>query len=61
MENLPLEEKQELDYHVKHIATIVYRNTEPEKLKSFEDIELLVREQLLTNVGPAMMEKIFQN
>lgn len=49
-----VEDKQKLDDHLKAIAEIPVRNTQKEDLKSFESIELAVREQMLTVVSPAI-------
>jgi hypothetical protein len=49
-----VEDKQKLDDHLKAIAEILVRNTQKEDLKSFESIELAVREQMLTVVSPAI-------
>jgi hypothetical protein len=49
-----VEDKQKLDDHLKAIAEIMVRNTQKEDLKSFESIELAVREQMLTVVSPAI-------
>jgi hypothetical protein len=46
------EEKKELDAHVKAIAKILYKNTPPEKIKTFEGIETTVRDQVLEHVNP---------
>lgn len=49
-----VEDKQKLDDYLKAIAEILVRNTQKEDLKSFESIELAVREQMLTVVSPAI-------
>jgi hypothetical protein len=46
------EEKKELDAHVKAIAKILYKNTPPEKIETFEGIETAVRDQVLEHVSP---------
>ena len=37
---------------LKEVAEILYRNTSPEALETFETIELSVREHLLRTVAP---------
>jgi hypothetical protein len=46
------EEQQTIKTHARAIAAILYQNTDSEKLQSLEDIELVVRDQLLENVSP---------
>jgi hypothetical protein len=46
------EEKKLLDTHVKEIAKILYKNTPPEKISTFEGIETAVRDQVLEHVSP---------
>ena len=36
-----------IDAHVKAIAKILYKNTPPEKIETFEGIETAVRDQVL--------------
>jgi hypothetical protein len=55
-----VEDKQKLDDHLKAIAEIMVRNTQKEDLKSFESIELAVREQMLTVVSPAIGRFFFE-
>ena len=50
MKELTEAEKAELNAHIKGVARILYKNTEAEKLKSFESIEWEVREQILTSL-----------
>lgn len=46
-------EKQAIvEERLKEVAKILYGNTAPEKLKTFETIELSVREHLLKTVAP---------
>jgi hypothetical protein len=37
---------------IKAIAKILYKNTPPEKIKTFEGIETTVRDQVLEHVSP---------
>ena len=44
--------KKQLDAHVKAIAKILYKNTPPSKIETFEGIETAVRDQVLEHVSP---------
>lgn len=46
------EEEQIVKAHADAIAAILYRNTDPEKLNSLEDIEQAVRTHMLKHVSP---------
>ncbi len=46
------EDKKLLEIHIKEIAKILYKNTPPEKIETFEGIETSVREQVLEYVSP---------
>ncbi len=46
------EEEQIVKAHADEIAAILYRNTDPEKLNSLEDIEQAVRTHMLDHVSP---------
>ena len=46
------EEKERLAAHIQEIAKILYKNTPPEKIETFEGIEYSVREQVLDHVSP---------
>jgi hypothetical protein len=46
------EDKKLLAAHIKEIARILYKNTPPEKIETFEGIEMAVREQVLEHVSP---------
>lgn len=46
------EDKQLLEVHIKQIAKILYKNTPPEKIETFEGIETSVRDQVLEHVSP---------
>jgi hypothetical protein len=46
------EDKKLLADHIKGIAKIVYKNTPPEKIETFEGIETTVRDQVLEHVSP---------
>lgn len=53
-QKLPMtpEDKKLLDTHVKEIAKILYKNTPPEKIETFEGIETAVRDQVLEHLSP---------
>lgn len=40
------EDKKQLEVHIKEIAKILYKNTSPEKIETFEGIEHSVRQQV---------------
>jgi len=46
------EDKKLLEAHIKEIAKILYKNTLPEKIETFEGIETSVRDQVLEHVSP---------
>jgi hypothetical protein len=46
------EEKKRLDACLQEIASILYKNTPPEKIETFEGIETEVRDQVLEHVSP---------
>jgi hypothetical protein len=46
------EEEQAVKAHADAIATILYRNTDPETLNTLEDIEQAVRTHMLKHVSP---------
>ena len=45
-------DKKLLEVHIKEIAQILYKNTPPEKIETFEGIETAVREQILEHISP---------
>ena len=51
---------QQLKAHLKAVAKILYRNTEPTELKTFESIEKAVRQKMLSEVGPEIGSFFFQ-
>jgi hypothetical protein len=53
-------DQQQLKAHLKAAAEILYRNTEPTELKSFESIEKSVRQKMLEEVGPELGSFFFQ-
>lgn len=46
------EDSQALKEHAQAIAEILYREQEPQTLRTLEDIEITVRQQLLEHVAP---------
>ena len=46
------EEQQNIKIYLQAIAEALYKNTSPDNLKSFESIELTVREYLVETVAP---------
>jgi hypothetical protein len=46
------EDKKLLEVHIKEIAKILYKNTPPEQIETFEGIETSVRDQVLEHVSP---------
>ena len=46
------EQQQAIQTHVEAISAILYADCEPGSLKTLEDIELAVKERLLTHVTP---------
>lgn len=54
------EDEQQLKAHLKAAAEILYKNTAPSELKSFESIEKSLRNQILKEVGPELASFFFQ-
>jgi hypothetical protein len=53
-------DQQQLKAHLKAVAEILYRNTDPTQLKSFESIEKSRRQKMLEEVGPELGSFFFQ-
>jgi hypothetical protein len=53
-------DKEKLKEHLKAIAKILYQNTPLDKLKTFEDIETNLREQIQEEITPEIAEFFFQ-
>ncbi len=53
-------DQQQLKAHLKAAAQILYRNTDPTELKSFESIEKSVRQKMLEQVDPELGSFFFQ-
>jgi hypothetical protein len=60
MKSLSQEEQNQLDTHLKAISDILFRNSDTENIKTFEDLELNIREHVLSMVGPAMLKNFQQ-
>ena len=58
--NMTPSDQQQLKAHLKAAAEIIYRNTAPTELKSFESIEKSVRQKMLEEVGPELGSFFFQ-
>jgi len=48
------EQQQAIQTHVEAISAILYADCEPGSLKTLEDIELAVKERVLTHVTPQL-------
>ena len=46
------EEQQNIKINLQAIAEALYKNTSPDNLKTFESIELIVREYLVETIAP---------
>ena len=46
------EDRQRVKAHLKEVAEILYRNTAPTELSTFESIEKFLRQKILAEVGP---------
>ena len=53
------EEQQKIKINLQAIAEVFYKNTSPDNLKSFESIELIVREYLVEIVAPEISSFFF--
>ena len=53
-------DQQQLKAYLKAAAEILYRNTEPTELKSFDSIEKSLRQKMLEEVGPELAKFFFQ-
>jgi hypothetical protein len=54
------EDRQRLKAHLKEVAEILYRNTDPTELSSFESIEKSLRQKILAEEGPELGSFFFQ-
>jgi len=54
------EDRQRLKAHLKEVAEILYRNTAPTELSTFESIEKSLRQKILAEVGPELRSFFFQ-
>lgn len=53
-------DQQQLKSHLKAVAAILYINTAPTQLKSFESIEKFRHQEMLEEVGPELGSFFFQ-
>ena len=53
-------DQQQLKAHLKAAAKILYRNTDPTELESFDSIEKSLRQKMLEQVGPELGSFFFQ-
>ena len=53
-------DQQQLKAHLKAVAKIIYRNTDPTELKTFESREKSVRQKMLSEVSPEIGNFFFQ-
>ena len=53
-------DQQQLKAHLKAAAEIIYINTAPTELKTFETIEKSLRQKMLEEVGPELGSFFFQ-
>ena len=58
--NMTPSDQQQLKAHLKVVAKILYINTDPTQLKSFESIEKSLRQKMLEEVGPELGSFFFQ-
>jgi hypothetical protein len=56
MSQMPAEEQAKLEYYLRETAKILYKHTDSDKLKDFENIEIELREQMMEKVGPFIGE-----
>ncbi len=60
MKRLSRQKQKELDAHLKAISDILFHNSDAEKIQTFEELELEIRDHVLTTVGPAMLKNFQQ-
>lgn len=53
-------DQQQLKAYLEGAAEILYRNTDPTELKTFESIEKALRQKMLEAVGPELGSFFFQ-
>ena len=53
-------DQQQLKAYLEGAAEILYRNTDPTELKTFESIEKALRQKMLDEVGPELGSFFFQ-
>ena len=53
-------DRQQLKAQLEGAASILYGNTDPTELKTFESIEKALRQKILSEVGPELGSFFFQ-
>ncbi len=53
-------DQEQLKAYLKAAAQILYRNTDPTELESFDSIEKSLRQKMLEEVGPELGSFFFQ-
>ena len=54
-------DRQQLKVYLEGAAEILYRNTDPTELKTFESIEKTLRQKILSEVGPELGSFFFKS
>ena len=54
-------DQEQLKAHLKAAAEIIYRNTDPTELKSFDSREKSLRQKMLEEVGPELGSFFFSS
>jgi hypothetical protein len=54
-------DQEQLKSHLKAVAEILYKNTDPTELKSFDSIEKSLRQKMLEEVGPELGSFFFSS
>ena len=49
-------DREKLKDHLKAIAKIIHQNTPLDKVKTFEDIEIVLREQIQEEIAPEIAQ-----
>ena len=55
-QTLSNQEEKQLQEHLEAIAEILYRHTPAENLKTFEQVETIIREEIQTEISPKIAE-----
>ena len=54
-------DRQHLKAYLEGVASILYKNTDPTELKTFESIEKALRQKMLEEVGPELGSFFFKS